>query len=87
MAGIAQKGLGKRPTVYTDFDELLAKEDGLQAVDIVTDAARHHVIALKASLPRRSRTASPSFTSPLKQARPICTPQNLSRHSPIFSSY
>ena len=42
------EGLGKKPRVYTSFDELPKKERGLDAVDIVTDAGLHHVLALKA---------------------------------------
>ena len=48
VAGVAEEGLGKKPTVYTDLDELLDREKGLDAVDIVTDAGTHHTIALKA---------------------------------------
>ena len=48
VAAEAERGLGKRPHVYTDFDEMLDKETGLDAVDIVTDAGLHHVLALKA---------------------------------------
>ena len=48
LAGEAEKGMGKRPKVYTSFDEMLEREKGLDAVDIVTDIASHHVFALKA---------------------------------------
>ncbi len=44
----AERGLGKRPNVYTNFDEMLDKESGLDAVDIVTNSETHHVLALKA---------------------------------------
>jgi len=47
VADEAEKGLGARPNVYTDFDELLERERP-DAVDIVTDARTHHTIALKA---------------------------------------
>ena len=48
VASEAERGLGKRPRVYNDFDEMLDKETSLDAVDIVTDAGLHHVLALKA---------------------------------------
>lgn len=48
VAGVAEKGLGTRPAIYSDFDELLDKEKDLDAVDIVTDVGQHHVVALKA---------------------------------------
>lgn len=48
VASEAEAGLGKRPAVYTDFDEMLDREPKLDAVDIVTDAGLHHVLALKA---------------------------------------
>ncbi len=48
VASEAEAGLGKRPAVYTDFDDMLDKEPGLDAVDIVTDAGLHHVLAIKA---------------------------------------
>ena len=44
----AEKGLGVRPKIYTDFDDLLVSEQDLDAVDIVTDAGIHHVLAIKA---------------------------------------
>ena len=47
VAGEAEEGLGTRPRVYTDFDELLERERP-DAVDIVTDAATHRAVALKA---------------------------------------
>jgi predicted dehydrogenase len=47
VAAEAEKGLGTRPRVYTDFDELLDRERP-DAVDIVTDAGTHHAMALKA---------------------------------------
>ena len=48
LASEAEKGLGKRPEVYTSFDEMLEKEKGIDAIDIVTDSGLHHVLALKA---------------------------------------
>ena len=48
VANEAEKGLGKRPAVYTDFDRMLDEERGLDALDIVTDAGQHHVQAFKA---------------------------------------
>ena len=48
VASEAEKGLGARPRVYTNFDELLEAEKGLDAVDIVTDVGLHHILALKA---------------------------------------
>ena len=48
VAGEAEKGLGKRPRVYASFDEMLQKETGLDAVNIVTSIGHHHVLALKA---------------------------------------
>ncbi len=48
VAAEAEKGLGVRPKIYTDFDDLLGSERDLDAVDIVTDAGIHHVLAIKA---------------------------------------
>lgn len=48
VANVAEKGLGRRPKVYTNFDEMVDKEKNLDAVDIVTDVGTHHTIALKA---------------------------------------
>ena len=45
----ANRLLGKKPRVYTSFDDLLANEKDLDAVDIVTAAGQHHSIALKAA--------------------------------------
>ena len=47
VAGVAEEGLGARPSIYTDFDELLRIEKP-DAVDIVTDSRFHHVAAIKA---------------------------------------
>ena len=48
VAKEAEKGLDKRPRVYTSFDEMLDKEPGLDAVNIVTDTRVHHAFAVKA---------------------------------------
>ena len=49
VAAEAERLLGKRPNVYTSFDDLLAGEPGLDAVDIVTAAGQHHTIAVRAA--------------------------------------
>jgi len=48
VAGEAEKGLGRRPSVYTDYDQMLSQEKSLDAVNIVTDTRFHHTLALKA---------------------------------------
>ena len=48
VASAAEKGLGARPKVYTNYDEMLEKEKDLDAVNIVTDTRFHHIYALKA---------------------------------------
>lgn len=48
VASVAEEGLGRRPNVYTSFDEMVEKEKDLDAVDIVTDVGTHHKVALKA---------------------------------------
>ena len=48
VANEAEKGLGRRPTVYTDFQDLLDSEKDLDAVDIVTDVGLHHRLAFMA---------------------------------------
>jgi len=48
VAGEAEKGLGKRPGIYTDFDEMLDQEGSIDAVNVVTDTSSHHALALKA---------------------------------------
>lgn len=48
VAREAERGMGGRPRLYTSFDEMLEKEAGLDAVNIVTDTRFHHVFALKA---------------------------------------
>ena len=47
VADEAEKALGDRPAVYTDFGELLERERP-DAVDIVTDAGTHHALAVQA---------------------------------------
>ena len=47
VANEAEKVLGKRPKVYTDFDLMISKES-LDAVEIVTDVGIHHSLAIKA---------------------------------------
>ena len=44
VADVAEKHLGKRPAIHTDFDAMLASES-LDAIDIVTDTRMHHVFA------------------------------------------
>ncbi|MDA1297366.1 MAG: Gfo/Idh/MocA family oxidoreductase [Chloroflexi bacterium] len=39
---------GERPRVYTSFDEMLAEEPGLDALDIATDPRTHHTLAVSA---------------------------------------
>jgi UDP-N-acetyl-2-amino-2-deoxyglucuronate dehydrogenase len=48
VASEAEKMLGTRPAVYSDFDELLDKEPELDGVDIVTEVGSHHTLAAKA---------------------------------------
>ncbi len=48
VASEAEKGMGKRPKTYTNFDEMLEKEPDIDAVNIVTDTRMHHAFALKA---------------------------------------
>ena len=48
VASEAERVLGKRPKTYTDFDEMLEKEPGVDAVDVVTDTRFHHVFTIKA---------------------------------------
>ena len=48
VANEAEKGLGRRPAVYTDFQDLLDSEKDLDAVDIVTDVGLHHRLAFMA---------------------------------------
>ena len=49
VANQAEKLLGKRPNVYTDIDRMLSTEKTLDAIDIVTDAGQHHIVASKAA--------------------------------------
>lgn len=48
MANEAERGLGNRPRVYMNYEEMLNKEEELDAVDIVTDTRFHHTFALEA---------------------------------------
>ena len=44
----AEKELGLKPRVYTDFDTMLSEEKHLDAVDVVTDVGLHHSLTIKA---------------------------------------
>ncbi len=46
FAAEVEEAFGKKPTVYTDIDEMLAKED-LDAIDICSPHGYHHVHAIK----------------------------------------
>ena len=46
-AGLAEEILGTRPSVYSDHEELIAN-GAVDALDIVTDPAVHHLIAVPA---------------------------------------
>ncbi|MGC9349748.1 MAG: Gfo/Idh/MocA family protein [Anaerolineae bacterium] len=48
LAGEAARLLGQRPQVFTDLAEMVASMPDLQAVDITTDAASHHIVACAA---------------------------------------
>jgi len=48
VAGVAEQVLGTRPRTYGSVAELLEAEPGLDALDIVTEPAPHHVVALAA---------------------------------------
>ena len=48
VASEAEKLMGVRPAVYTDFREMLDREKGLDAVDVVTDTRMHHSFAIQA---------------------------------------
>lgn len=48
VADLAEARLGKRPTVYKDFDDMIGKRSDIEAVDIVVEPRLHHVIAEKA---------------------------------------
>ena len=48
VAAQAEKGLGKRPRIYTDYDTMLEHEQALDAINIVTDTRMHHAFAIKA---------------------------------------
>jgi len=44
----AEKELGLKPRIYTDFDTMLSEEKNLDAVDVVTDVGLHHSLTIKA---------------------------------------
>lgn len=48
VAGVAEKGLGIRPRIYSDSRDMLDTERSAEAVNIVTDTAAHHELALLA---------------------------------------
>ncbi|MCI0837277.1 MAG: Gfo/Idh/MocA family oxidoreductase, partial [Chloroflexi bacterium] len=48
VASEVESATGRRPRVYTDFDQLLATENGIDAVDITTDTRMHHSFAIGA---------------------------------------
>lgn len=48
VAGVAEQVLGVRPRTYGSVGELIEAEPGLDALDIVTEPASHHVVALLA---------------------------------------
>lgn len=48
LADDAEKLLGERPLVFQDMAKMAAAVSDLQAVDITTDAAAHHVVACAA---------------------------------------
>lgn len=46
-AGVVEELTGKRPSVYTDLEEM-ARDQDLQAVDVVTDPSFHHDVVCQA---------------------------------------
>lgn len=42
VASEFERATGKRPKVYADFEEMLEKEPGLEAISITTDTRAHH---------------------------------------------
>ena len=48
LASEVAKATGAEPKVYTDLDEMLKRETGLDALDIVTDTRMHHGFAMAA---------------------------------------
>ena len=45
LADVAHRELGERPVVFDDFARLLAAENSLDTVDIVTETNSHHTLA------------------------------------------
>lgn len=48
VADEAERGLGRRPRVYTDFAAMLDGEPAIEAVNVVTDIRSHHHFAIAA---------------------------------------
>jgi predicted dehydrogenase len=48
VAAVAERELGRRPRLYTDYGTMLEQESSLDAVDITTEPAGHHRHALLA---------------------------------------
>ena len=46
VAGVAERELGRRPRVYTDFEAMIDEESPLNAVDLTTEPGLHHQHAL-----------------------------------------
>lgn len=44
LADVAERELGRRPDVFTDFEALLRARPNLEAVDVTTDTRGHHVL-------------------------------------------
>ena len=48
VAAVAEEGLGQRPRIYVEYEAMLEKERGVDAVSIVVDTRMHHAFAMKA---------------------------------------
>jgi predicted dehydrogenase len=48
VASEAERLMGRRPAVFTDFTDMLERSNHLDAVDIVTDNRMHHVFGIEA---------------------------------------
>jgi predicted dehydrogenase len=48
VADEAEKELGRRPAIHTDFATMLRKQPGLEAINVVTDTRMHHRFAVEA---------------------------------------
>lgn len=48
VASVAEAGLGMRPRIHTDLQEMLEQDRHLDAVNIVTDTRVHHTFAIAA---------------------------------------